>query len=141
MTRLILILVLAAAIVLSTNLAQAQFLNGPPGADMLTPENVITQARLSQQDVTTFIDLFTYLLASGSQVTDINTFSRTRGISMLRLNHITVKIAFKFLPQSTQKSIVNELGLAILLNDQEKKLIVSQEAQLAPIIEYYKGSY
>ncbi|MDR2442788.1 MAG: hypothetical protein LBE31_04620 [Deltaproteobacteria bacterium] len=138
--RVLILIVTLTAFLFLASPAKAQFLNGQPGQDMLTPEIMASQPRLSEQDITLFVDLFTHILAIGGQLADINMFSRTRGVDMLRLNYITVKITFNFIPNSSREAIVRELGLGVLPDDQEKALIEKHLDQLNPIMDVFKES-
>jgi hypothetical protein len=118
--------------------APAQMFGGPPGENQLTPEIVAAQPRLTDADVTTFVELFNQLLTSGNEESDIVMFARTRGLSMIRLNYVAVKVAFKYVPASNQRAMVKDLGLGLLLSADEKALLERRAAEIGPIMEFFR---
>lgn len=140
LATLALTIALAMAIALAIPAAaKAQFLNGPPGEDQLTPEIMATQPRLDERDVSLFVDLFKGILAGSSEQSDIATFARVHGVSMLRLNYVAVKIVFPYVSDISRSSIMKELGLGILLNAEEKALLEKSEKEIAPIMAIFQN--
>ncbi|MDR2455716.1 MAG: hypothetical protein LBE49_03865 [Deltaproteobacteria bacterium] len=126
------------AVLALSSLAQAQILSGPPGDDQLTPQNVAAQPRLSQRDVRLFVDLFNTILSVGAEQSDIASFARIHGVGMLRLNYVAVKLAFPFVPETAKNSILNELGLGILMNAEEKALMEENMSDIEPIMRFFQ---
>jgi hypothetical protein len=133
----VLIAVMIAVSALSSP-ARAQILSGPPGDDQLTPQNVAAQPRLNQRDVTLFVDLFNAILSIGAEQSDIAAYARIHGVGMLRLNYVAVKLAFPFVPESAKNSILNELGLGILMNGEEKALVEKNMSDIEPIMKFFQ---
>ena len=118
--------------------AQAQIINGPPGDDMLTPEIMAAEPRLTEMDIALFADLFNGILTGAGEQSDIVTFARIHGVTMIRLNYATVKIAFAYASESSRESLVRELGLGILMNAEEKALLDKKRAEIDPIMRVFQ---
>jgi hypothetical protein len=119
--------------------AQAQIPNGPPSEDKLTPEIVAAQPRLEQRDVSLFVDFFQGILSGTTPPSSTLAFATIHGVSVKRLNLISVKLSFPFIPEDSKKALLKELGVGILLNGDEKGLIEKNMGELGPIMDFFKA--
>jgi hypothetical protein len=95
----------------------------------LSPDVMLSEPHLTEADFETFIDLFTYIIF-GTDRLDFVAYSKTSGVSLRRLNYITAKIMMPLGEPSRREVMVNELGLGVLMDAQERALFLKYKPRL-----------
>jgi hypothetical protein len=101
---------------------------------MLSPEAMLAEPPLTERDFEIFIEFFSLLLNSDQRF-DFKAFAASNGITLRRFNYVSAKISWPLGEPSRRGPIVNELGLGVLMNGEEREIFLRREPELAKIAE------
>ncbi|MDR0355086.1 MAG: hypothetical protein LBJ64_05055 [Deltaproteobacteria bacterium] len=90
----------------------------------LSPEIMLKEPPLTEEDMQIYFDMHTFIFFGDSPLTPpyFEKFARDRGITLRRLNYIAAKLSLPLGEKTRHSVILNELGLGVLLNREEKEL-------------------
>ncbi|MDR1676970.1 MAG: hypothetical protein LBS44_01100 [Deltaproteobacteria bacterium] len=96
---------------------------------LLTPEVMLSEGRLTEEDYNIFIEIFETILYGVNEF-DFNVIARENNVSLRRLNFITAKIMWPLSERDRQEITLNELGLGVLMDAKERQLFVKHRTEL-----------
>jgi hypothetical protein len=100
----------------------------------LSPEIMVSEPPLSEKDFDLFIELYNFII-SGASRQDFKSFADANNVTLRRLNYITAKITMPLGDPTRKEQRVNELGLGVLMNADERALFLMYQPALEELSE------